>query len=674
MNPCQLLPLLVVALSCTVFIACGDDPPPGDASTCPDGQILENGECTARGRRGPGETGVDGGGGGGQDAATGDAGGETPAACRELATRCSDDGVPQICVDGGFVTSSPCQANQVCADGRCIAQDTCDAGEVYGCTTNTAQRVCDEDGLGFVDVECAPGPFCFRGECGTQICEPDRTRCGVGPQDMEVCDETGENWAAATACSAEDEEVCFEGECVTGCLASLKEPTYIGCGYWSVDLPQFEDPFGDPRVIPHAVVVANTSSQPATITVETRSGVTLPQPTVDIPAGEVRTVQFPRLDVENTARTNRSFHLTSTQPVIAYQFNPLNDVGVASNDASLLLPETSLGTQYFVVTWPSGVAFMGMDPQTAWFTIVGTTPGTTQVSITFAADVIDGGVPELQGITAGTTRLFELQQWDVLNFESESILFPLPPTIGDLTGTHIAANQKIAVFAGHEEAVIGESPPSDPSEPGSDSVCCADHLEEQLFPVKTWGTNYLAVHSPPRGSEVDYWRVIASQPGTQILTTPIISGLHGRTLGVGEWVEVESTDSFEIVANRPIMVMQFIVSQTALGVDNVTGDPAMILTVPTQQFRNSYDLLTPADYATDWVTIVRPAGAVINLDGSTVSATFRPIGDGTYEYAWVEWEPGPHHLDSESDFGVSLFGYDSAVSYGYPGGLNLNEL
>ena len=649
-----------VLLTFLVTPGCDDE---SAALQCEDGYVEQDGECVPdRSRR---RTGADTGAVDASSEPTTDTTGDDtgPTACRELSTRCSPEGVPQTCVEGVWADGDPCLDNEMCSAGHCITEDTCNPGDVFGCASETSQRVCDTDGIGFVDRECPDSdPFCFRGICGHQICEPERTRCGVEPQDVEICDEDGESWVPTDPCSEENEEVCFEGECVTGCLASLKEPTYIGCAYWSVDLPQYEDPFGDPRVIPHIVVVANPGTRLATVTVETQSGATLPQPSVDVPFGEVRTIQFPRLDVEGTTRSNRTFRLTSTEPIIAYQFNPLNNEGVASNDASLLLPESALGTEHYVMSWGSGVAFMGFAPQTGWFSVVAASPGTTTVDIEFTADVHNGISADLVNITNGSSHSFEMQQWEVLNFEAKTQL--MPPVMGDLTGTHVVANQRVAVFGGHEEAVI--------EEPGGDA-CCADHLEEQLFPVAAWGMHHLAVHSPPRGNEADFWRVIASQPGTRISTSPQISGLHGITLGAGQWVEVMTTVSFEVVGTAPILVTQYIVSQTSPGTTRTTGDPSMVLAVPVEQYRDEYSLLTPDRYNEDYVTVIRPVGSLVQLDTTELPATdFHVFGTGEYEYSWVEWEPGPHNLVGDAPFGVIMFGYDTAVSYGYPGGLNLN--
>jgi len=670
---------LLLALVLCLAPACGDD----NASTegCADGFRLINGTCepSTRGDRGGNgdDSGSDAGGDdSGVDGDSPDEGRDGGAAnCAELSVRCSDRGIPQACFEGNWVDSEPCPPNEVCQSGRCLQAAGCEPGEVAGCASETEQRVCDDDGEVYVSRACPDGEFCFRGACGDQICEPGRTRCAEGSDLLiESCDDDGEGWTVDNECSFDDNEVCFEGDCVTGCLASIKDPTYIGCEYWSVDLPQYEDPFGDPRAIPHAVVVANTGTRTAEVTIEAMSGVPLPESLVEVPAGAVGTLHFPRLDVENTSWSNFSFRITSTEPVVAYQFNPLNDAGVASNDASLLLPVSAIGSEYYVMSWPSGVDLPGdLGPQTGWFTIVAVEEGTTSVTIEFSADVIDGP-RELAGIREGDTRVFELDQGEVINFEAESRFAFLNSYIGDLTGTHITANRSIVVFGGHEEAVIGEPEDSGSYEGGDSGPCCADHLEEQLFPVNTWRSRYLAAHSPPRGDEPDYWRVIASEPGTRLTTIPAISGLDGVTLGAGDWVEVSTRESFEISATAPIQIAQYLVSQTARGVTRTQGDPAMILAVPIDQFRSDYSLLTPAGYARDFVTVLRPAGAVVRLDGTPLpNSDFTSIGSGEFEMAHVEWEAGPHRLDSDDQpFGVSMFGYDSAVSYGYPGGLDLN--
>ena len=97
----------------------------------------------------------------------------------------------------------------------------------------------------------------------------------------------------------------------------------------------------------------------------------------------------------------------------------------------------------------------------------------------------------------------------------------------------------------------------------------------------------------------------------------------------------------------------------------------MILTVPTQQYLNDYNILVPMGYGQDFVTVIRPQGLEINYDGSPLSANFEPFADGQWEKAYLEVEPGSHRFQADSAFGLVAYGWNSAVSYGYPAGLNL---
>ena len=100
--------------------------------------------------------------------------------------------------------------------------------------------------------------------------------------------------------------------------------------------------------------------------------------------------------------------------------------------------------------------------------------------------------------------------------------------------------------------------------------CCADHLEQQMFPVKTWGKHYIASQSFQRGAEKDIWRLIAAENNTQITTVPPQAVIP--VLNSGEWFEFESDKDFEIVATKPILVGQFLSAEQAPE-PNVNGIP-----------------------------------------------------------------------------------------------------
>ena len=99
----------------------------------------------------------------------------------------------------------------------------------------------------------------------------------------------------------------------------------------------------------------------------------------------------------------------------------------------------------------------------------------------------------------------------------------------------------------------------------------------------------------------------------------------------------------------------------------------MIMTVPTQQYLNDYNVLVPMGYAEDYVTLIRPLGVEISYDGRSVNANFESFADGQWERAYLRVEPGSHRFQAAQAFGLGAYGWNNAVSYGYPAGLSLQN-
>ncbi len=554
------------------------------------------------------------------------------------------------------------------SDVRAPDVSSCTPGEVLSCADDHSLFRCKQDGTGYAQEACASGQTCLQGQCGDQVCVPQSNHC-ADANTIEVCNADGSAYENQQACPPNT--VCEQGACKTPCDLGGKGPSYIGCEYYSLDLDQYHDPSTNPKPdeVPHAVVISNPGNAMATITFESRAtGVTFNIPDPTVPPGTSKAFTMPRLDVDGTGITRRSIHIMSSMPVIAHQFNPLNNENVYSNDASLLLPVSTLGKEYYVLDHPTQklpcMPQFCPESQHAYVTIVATEPGTTHVRITPKAQIkAGGGVDKILANSApGTPHnpALELGYGEVLNLEAEA---DSPSGPNDLSGSHIFADKNIAVFAGHEEAVIS-------SQTGASGNCCADHLEQQLFPVKTLGMDYVATFSPGRGTKKDEWKIVAGEDNVTLTTNPPQPSANNVTLNRGEFVDFFSDQSFEIHATGKIMVGQFLVSQEQTS--EVVGDPAFILDVPTAQYRDNYHLLTPTGYSKDYVTITRPAGAQVKLDGTAVAdAQFTSVGAGNWEVAAVQLQPGVHVLDGAQPFGIAAYGFDNAVSYGYPGGLNL---
>lgn len=545
---------------------------------------------------------------------------------------------------------------------------TCVPGQRLACMDETTQSICGEDGDSVVPTPCPAGEWCLAGECGDQRCVAGTLHC-QSPEVVETCNGDGTGYENPQPCP--ENTLCENGSCKSICDLGGKGPSYIGCEYWTVDLDQYTDPSTNPKPdeIPHAVVISNPGPAPATISFIPRGqGVTVNVPDPVVPVGQARAFTMPRWDVSGSSLSFRAIQILASSPVIAHQFSPLNNANVYSNDASLLLPVTAHGKEYYLLNWPSqmipcvpGLGFCP-EPQHSYVTIVATSPGTTNLNVTPTARIMPGD--QIPNFTAGFTRSISLSYGQVMNLQAGDPDASIGSGANDLSGTHILSDKPIAVFVGHEEAVIGNPDNNERTE-----SCCADHIQQQLFPVEAWGNEYIASLSPDRGNQEDLWKIVAAEPVT-ITFNPPQNGAGQISLGKGEVAGFFSSESFEIQASGKISVAQFLTSQGQT--DDVVGDPAMIMAVPQNQYRSDYHVLTPQGYSRDYVAIIRPAGATIEIDGTTIAdAQFQPVGSGNWEVATIEVEPGVHIVEGTEPFGLQAYGFDTAVSYAYPGGLNL---
>ena len=612
---------------------------------------------------------------------------------------------------------------QALADGQ-----VCYPGTANGCADNNHVLRCADDGTGWIKDKCVDDEEnvtqCILPGICTE-CAKGASRCN--PNDSSVvqgCSDSG-SWETLKTCDAGAGKMCYANSCVEACEAYYKANAYIGCDFWAVDLDNAFVPGGsrgyfDAAGSQYAVVVSNASDQLATdIKIENNAGTVEYDSagnfldTSPLKPGELRIYNLPASQgVNGTSIAKSAFRISSTAPISAYQFNPLENVNVFSNDASLLLPAKLFGKYYIVMSREQSFGVLR-----GFVTVVATMSGITTVGVTFSKDTTktlasnDGSIKVHK---AGESAQFELEQWDTLNLETDDVG-------SDLTGTVVLANKPVGVWAGSEAANAPNTNHCDISNCTSKDLdkgikcgtceadsavtcfkneqcssfitCCADHLEMQMFPVKTWGSHYVAVKLWPRGKEADYWRILAAEDGTKIATKPNPKGADGKAiyppvLDKGEWFEIETTDNFEIIARdpagqpAPIMVGHFMASQNApdpntLGPqpgDAGTGDPAFLLAIPVEQWRKSYVFLTPTKYAFNYITVAAPLDAEVQLDGKTLAPDYWTKVSTGYKWTRLFVGEGVHRVIASKAVSVEVYGWDQYVSYGYPAGLDLEDL
>ena len=605
---------------------------------------------------------------------------------------------------------------------------------------------------------CAPGEF---------RCAPELERCddeGGGPAWVELqnCSEQGLACAVTLAacapcapgavaddgsgfepgeiCDEEAGEACRETGCQNLCFRASEHRSNVGCEYWAVDLDNAKvNDTLNAAAQQFAVIVSNVEPDvTADVTIEEDDSApgedSAPRVVAraSIPPLSLRVFQLGPREVDgsppgefntgtHTALTRAAYRVRATFPVVAYQFNPLANVGVFSNDASLLRPVEAVTPQtdemadaYVALGWPQTIASTD-DPRTnfnsrkpidlrAFLTIVGTRPDTT-VRVTPSTRVL--GAPGIPETDAGGELEITFGPYDVLNLETDDFR-------ADLTGTVIAANGPVIAFTGSEAS---DAPYFDTL---TERRCCADHLEEQLDHLRTSGKTFVAAPTPNRSralrvagaaigvaEQSDYFRILATSASGARIRTSLDEQRELELFGRGDYVDIPSSVPFTVESDAPIQLMSVSPSQAAAGVpsDLPGGDPSLIVIPPLEQFRTSYVFQTPFEYAFDFVRIIAPEDAVVVFDSRTLDDLgCTSVTAGTLEVVlgtttkWVvhtcqlgfpvidpnlrapdnvsdaEQSDGVHVIEADRKVGVLVNGFDSFVGYAYAAGTELEFL
>lgn len=494
------------------------------------------------------------------------------------------------------------------------------------------------------DQACSPTLGCV-------VCMPGSSQCSEGGS--QTCLPDGSAYGAPVACDEKLGLRCgASGRCEGLCSPSSLGTSYRGCEYY----PTVTQNWVDSLRFEFAVAVANASSSPTEIYVE---GGALAAPISErVEANDVKIIRLPWVDklkscsagicaqAKSAHVENGAYHLRSTAPVVVYQFSPLdfrkNNVNSVTNDASLLMPVNAMGTSFIAASYGTWEGYPGLIAVTA-------TQDETRVNI--ASNAVVASSAEFPVSQIGE---YMMNAGDVIQILSKS---------GDFTGSRVSSDKPIQLIGGHYCTNL----------PHNIKAC--DHLEESIFPIRTLDARYVV--SAPATSEfaqgrVRTIRVIATEANTTISAEPALSL---RTLTeVGDFVDVvgDAAD-YVISADKKILVAEYMHGQKAGG---SIGDPAMLLAVPVGQFRDNYTIHAPQNYTENWVNIVKPSGASVQIDGVDVT------GDkavGASEFSVVRFRlpsksSGNYTFRGDQPFGITVYGYGQYTSYWYAGGLDLDEI
>jgi hypothetical protein len=502
------------------------------------------------------------------------------------------------------------------------------------------------DGMGGFDDEQPCGQNICVPALGCVACIPGDHQCAGDVS--EVCDDQGQ-WAPEESCDPVQGVSCDLnlGLCVGACSANALGLSYIGCDYYPTVTQQLDVYVGPGN--PFAVAVANTSAQAADITITQGANIVAQQ---QIGANSVGVINLPWVAALSNGGgpsalvIDGAYRLRSNQPVTVYQYNPVN--ASVTNDASLLLPTNAWRNAYVVASFGH---FLGQYP--GFYAVVASEDDTT---VDLDPSTTGGQVQAGGGVAANGTGQVVLDQGDVLQVVTAA---------GDLTGTIVTADKDIQVIGGHECTNV----------PLAITYC--DHLEESMFPIETLATEYLVV--PPVQTpnnaldKAQVVRVIASQDDTNLTFEPD-QGVANNIVNAGDFVEVPmGTASFRVTADKSVLVAQYMVGQSA---GYGTSDPAMVLAVPSEQYRSDYLFHAPTSWIANYVDIIAPTGTNVSVDGVAVG-NWAAIGVTGFSEAHVQLANGGngnHVLDADAGVGISVYGILDYGSYWYPGGLDLSVI
>ncbi|WP_420387148.1 PKD domain-containing protein [Roseivirga sp.] len=369
--------------------------------------------------------------------------------------------------------------------------------------------------------------------------------------------------------------------------------------------------------------------------------------TVTVQPGTTSVVTLPTGDFlpleERKYRTG--IHVTSDVDISVYALNKRQ----YSADAAVILPVNALGKEYYVTAHAEPPGDIVTSSRESLMMVVGIQDD-TEVEIT-------PSVQTSRGAQAGVPFTINLNAGEVYHIKAAG------PTL-DLTGTYVRSVstnsddcKNIAVFGGNVFTNVGGC------------GAARDHLLEQMFPVSTWGLNFLFVPYQSRFGG-DYIKIIAAEDGTEV----IIDGEPLIQLDAGEYyVNKALTGTRTITSNKPISLAQFSRSQDC---DGTASDPFMILVSPLEQRirQVTFNAFEVEEIDRYYLTLIREKNstAAVLLDGVDISGQFTDYGDASF--ARVNISKGNHTVEDEDGVIVYVYGYGNAESFGYSAGVALENL
>jgi IgGFc binding protein len=551
----------------------------------------------------------------------------------------------------------------------------------------------------------------------------------VGARDAFVLpnDASHDAGACGTHCSADLHEVlgCHDeviqtcppsrgctpsGTCVSACASAAANVGTVGCDFYSIDPGTDGEADGDC----FAAYIANTWNAPVTIRVEylgtalsldgmavipSGSGDSLsyaPLPGGVLPEGELAILFLNDLTkdvgvdhlycptgtkagVTNVATSSEfttvmnAFHIMTSAPVAAYDIFPYGGAGAFLTSATLLIPTPAWGKNYMAVD-SFAMTRLGFSATAQPFIQIVASQDDTAISLRPSVPIV--GAAGVASAAAGDPKIYNLNAGQVLQLKQDA----------ELNGTPIQSNKPIGVWGGNSCMNIGVD----------DQACDSGH--QQLFPISALGSEYAAVRYRPRDpsqpNEAPPWRIMGTVDDTDLSYDPSPPVGAPNRIGSGELILFDAAGPFSVKSQdseHPFYLSAHMGGYMFGGGSYGTGDPEHVNVIPPQQYLSRYIFMTDPTMGNTNLVLVRGKTTTsefgdVSLDCLPSPITgWQPVGTGgIYEYAWVDLVVagneqggcgnGYHTIQSTAPFGLTVWGWDQAVSYAYPGGATVRSI
>ncbi|XP_078503810.1 adhesion G protein-coupled receptor F5-like [Lissotriton helveticus] len=334
-----------------------------------------------------------------------------------------------------------------------------------------------------------------------------------------------------------------------------------------------------------------------------------------------------KYELTSGERSRKLVTVNSDADISVTAFN----TGAYSADAFTCLSKQELGTEYFVFTIQSKYK--------SHFAVGNGQDVETQVNITVSGSLLVDG-----------TRYGDKQMVTITLAPQEVILLS---DTNDLTGTRVVSSTPVAVFSGNNCYYS--------------LVSACDVLIEQLYPVQSWGQQFVVFPLMTK-SMMDLVTIIAARPNTAVTVRTEYITLQ-YNLQPGSQVSVYLQTGMLVNASEPIMVGYLF--QGGYGTLVNIFDP-FITTVPPSSFSWKHYKFVTQDFYYNYLFIVSRSSS----SSSEFLLDYRPLSDYVLTVKHLEgftgWEVylgkigGQHEIFHQSEtFGIYVYGVEYIISYGY---------